>query len=141
MKTLKRLVLQHLRCLVRDCLDPLQFVYQTDIDVEDAIIYLLNRAYTHLERPQSMVRITFFDFSNAFDMFQPVWLAEKLSVIQADPDRVAWITDIPRTGTSGCDTACQMWDGHQGTILSLFLFTLYTSDFCFCIWVQRQRGG
>ena len=66
MKTFERLVLQHLRPLARDCLDPQQFEYQTDIGVEDAIIYLLHRAYTHLDRPQSMVRITFFDFSSAF---------------------------------------------------------------------------
>ena len=57
MKTLERLVLNHLRPLVRDCLDPQQFAYQTDIGMEDAIICLLPRAYTHLERPQSMVRI------------------------------------------------------------------------------------
>ncbi|KAK0139097.1 hypothetical protein N1851_024386 [Merluccius polli] len=55
MKTFERMVLEHLRPLVRDCLDPLQFAYQTDIGVEDAIICLLHRAYTHLERPQSMV--------------------------------------------------------------------------------------
>ena len=69
------MVLQHLRPLVRHCLDPLQFVYQTDINVEDAIIYLLHRANVHLERPQSMVRNTFFDFSGAFNTVQPAgWL-------------------------------------------------------------------
>ena len=129
------MVLQHLRPLVHNWLAPLQSAYSTDIAMEDAIIYLLHRAYKHLERPQSMVRITFFDFSNAFDMVQPVWLAEKLSVIQADPNLVAWITDIPRPGKSGCNTACQMWWqtklAHQGTVLSLFLYTLYTCDFCY----------
>lgn len=35
MKTLERLVLQHLRPLVGYCLDPLQFVYQIDISMED----------------------------------------------------------------------------------------------------------
>ena len=33
-----------IRPLVRDCLDPLQFAYQTDVGVEDAIICLLDRA-------------------------------------------------------------------------------------------------
>ena len=92
MKTFERLVLNNLRPLVRDCLDPLQFAYQTDVGVEDAIICLLHRAYTHLERPQSMVRIMFFDISSAFDTVQPVRLAEKLQAMHLDHDMVAWIT-------------------------------------------------
>ena len=93
MKTFERIVLEHLSPLVRNCLNPLQFAYQTDIGVEDAIIYLLHRAYSHLERPQSMVRIMFFDFSSAFDTVQPDRLAEKLQAMQVDPDMVAWITN------------------------------------------------
>ncbi|KAF7645652.1 hypothetical protein LDENG_00200560 [Lucifuga dentata] len=85
-KELERLVLRHLRSLVRDCLDPLQFVYQADISVEDAIIYLLHRASAHLEKPQrSTVRMMFF----AFNTRLALRLAEKLSVM----DLVFWITD------------------------------------------------
>ena len=62
MKTLERLVLQQLRPLVCDCLDPLQFVYQASIGVEDAIVYPFHRAYTNLDRPQITVRVMFLDF-------------------------------------------------------------------------------
>ena len=71
MKTLERLVLQHLRPLVSDCLDPLQFAYRAKVGVEDAIIYMLQRAYAHLENKGSMVRIMFFDFSSAFKEVVP----------------------------------------------------------------------
>ncbi len=66
-RTFERLVLQHRRPLVSDCLDSLQFAYQADVGVENAIIYRLHKAYTDLERPQSTVRIMFFAFSSAFD--------------------------------------------------------------------------
>ncbi|KAI4883190.1 hypothetical protein NFI96_029396, partial [Prochilodus magdalenae] len=71
MKSLERLVLTHLRPLVRPSMDPLQFAYQPGVGVDDAVIYLLHRALFHLEKPGSTVRITFFDFSSAFNTIQP----------------------------------------------------------------------
>jgi len=63
MKSLERQVLKHIRALVTEpSLDPLQFAYQPRIGEEDAIIYLLHRAYSHLEEAGSVVRVTFFDF-------------------------------------------------------------------------------
>ncbi|XP_013767117.1 ribosyldihydronicotinamide dehydrogenase [quinone]-like, partial [Pundamilia nyererei] len=50
MKTLERLILDQLRPIVRPHLDPLQFAYQLRLGTEDAIIYLLNRVYTHLDQ-------------------------------------------------------------------------------------------
>ena len=41
MKVLERLVLAHLRPLVRSSLDPLQFAYQPHVGVDNALIYLL----------------------------------------------------------------------------------------------------
>ena len=59
MKTLERLVLEQLRPMVRPFTDPLQFTYQPRLGVEDVIIYLLNRVYTHLDKPTSTVRVMF----------------------------------------------------------------------------------
>ncbi|KAI3370902.1 hypothetical protein L3Q82_007411 [Scortum barcoo] len=53
MKTLERLVLAHLRPLVSSFMDPLQFAYQPDIGVDDAVIYLLHTSLTHLEKAGS----------------------------------------------------------------------------------------
>ena len=51
MKIFERLVLNQLKPSVSEHLDPLQFAYQADIGVDDAITYLLNRALNHLEDP------------------------------------------------------------------------------------------
>ncbi|KAI4901871.1 hypothetical protein NFI96_006974 [Prochilodus magdalenae] len=50
---MERLVLEQLRPMVQPLLDPLQFAYQPRLGVEDAIIYLLNRVYAHLDKPAS----------------------------------------------------------------------------------------
>ncbi|MBN3314359.1 RTJK polymerase, partial [Atractosteus spatula] len=50
MKALERLVLSHLRPLVSSSLDTLQFAYQPNVGVKDAIIYMLQRAYSHLDK-------------------------------------------------------------------------------------------
>jgi len=39
--------------------DTLQFAYHPWVDVEDAIIYLLQRILSHLDKAGSMVRIMF----------------------------------------------------------------------------------
>ena len=60
MKTLERLVLDQLRPMVRPFSDQLQFAYQPSLGVEDCIIYLLNKVYSHLDKPASTVRVMFF---------------------------------------------------------------------------------
>ncbi|TWW68204.1 hypothetical protein D4764_19G0000020 [Takifugu flavidus] len=50
MKVMERLVLSHLRPLVSPFQDPLQFAYQPKVGVDDAVIYLLQRAYSSLDR-------------------------------------------------------------------------------------------
>ena len=41
-----------------------------EVGVEDAIIYLLQQAISHLDKAGSTVRIMFFDFSSAFNTIQ-----------------------------------------------------------------------
>ena len=93
MNTLERLVLEQLRPLVRPHLDPLQFTYQPRIGVEDAIIYLLNHAYAHLDKPRSNMRVTFFDLSSAFNTIRPALLGDNLTAMLVDPPLVSWIVD------------------------------------------------
>ena len=79
MKTLERLVLVRLRPP-----PPLQVAYQPGIGVDDAIIFLLDRSLSHLEKPGSTVRIMFFDFSSAFNI-QSTLLGEKLRGRRGEP--------------------------------------------------------
>ena len=37
--------------------DPLQFAYKQHRGVDDAILTLLHSAYTHLEKPKSLIRM------------------------------------------------------------------------------------
>ncbi|TWW54386.1 hypothetical protein D4764_0180630 [Takifugu flavidus] len=69
---------------VMERLDPLQFAYQPKVGVDDAVIYLLQRAYSSLDRLNTTVRVMFFDFSSAFNTIQPRLLRAKLEKMQMD---------------------------------------------------------
>ena len=136
MKTLERLLLRHLMPKVLHAQDPLQFAYQTGVGVEDAILYLLHRAHSHLDKGAGTVRIIFLDFSSAFNTIQPLILQNKLSAMQVDPHLITWITnyliDRPqfvRLKDTTSDILISSTGAPQGTVLAPLLFTLYTSDF------------
>ncbi|TWW69303.1 putative RNA-directed DNA polymerase from transposon BS [Takifugu flavidus] len=138
MKTLERLVLNHLRPLVSSFMDPLQFAYQPSIGVDDAIIYLLHSSLTHLEKAGSTVRIMFFDFSSTFNTIQPRLLGDKLQVAGVDHHLTTWILDyltqrpqFVRVKGSESDRLLCSTGVPQGTVLAPFLFTLYTADFSY----------
>ena len=90
MKAFERLVLYYIRTSVSTQIDPLQFAYQPNISVDDALIYMLQRAYTHLDTSDASVRITFFDFSSAFNTIQPRLLGEKIEKMKVDSSLVLW---------------------------------------------------
>jgi len=87
MKTLESLVLVQLRPLVSSSLDPLQF------GVDDAVIFLLQRCFSHLEKAGSTVRVMFFDFFSALNTIQPLLLRDKLVQTRVDHHLTAWILD------------------------------------------------
>lgn len=89
MKIMERLVLAHMGPPVDSVMDPLQFAYKLQVGVEDAIIYMLQRVYSHLDRAGSMVRIMFFDFSSAFNTIQPALLGGKMDVMQVDSSLIS----------------------------------------------------
>ena len=83
-----------------------------------------------------MVRIMFFDFSSAFNTIKPSLLAEKLAVMSVEDTLVAWTHDYltdrhQYVRLQGCQSEMAVCStgAPQGTVLSPFLFTLYTSDF------------
>ena len=73
----------------------------------------------------------FFDFSGAFITIQPAVLCEKLEKIHMDASAFAWITDYLTNRPHFCETekVISSTGAPWGTVLSPFLFTLYTSDF------------
>ena len=95
MKTLERLVLVHLCLLVGPFVDPLHFAYQPGIRVDDAIVFLLDRSLSQLEKPGSTVRIMFFDFSSAFNTIQPALLGDRLGLAGVNKYLTSWILRLP----------------------------------------------
>ncbi|TWW71212.1 putative RNA-directed DNA polymerase from transposon BS [Takifugu flavidus] len=102
MKTMERIVLTHLRQLMDSKMDPLQF------------------AYRHC----------------AFNTIQPSLLRGKIEGAGVDCHLAAWTTDYltnrlqyMRLRDCEFDVVVCNPGAPQGTVLSPFLFTLYTSDF------------
>ena len=127
-------------------IDPLQFAYRKNRSVDDALLYVLNNIYSHLEKAGSSVRIMFYDFSSAFNTIQPHLLTKKLMKMNLSPYTILWILDYltnrpqfvkinspsadPKSGSQlfMSDTVFTNTGCPQGTVLSPYLFSIYTSD-------------
>lgn len=61
--------------------------------MDDAILYLLHRPYSHLERLTSMVGVMVVDFSGEFNTTHALLLQEKLGAMKTDNTMVSRIMD------------------------------------------------
>lgn len=75
MKVFERLVLDHLKQVMCDAEDKLQFAYKNGVG----------------ETPNSTIRVTFFVFSSAFDTIQPVLLRNKMVNVGLELSMVNWL--------------------------------------------------
>ncbi|KAI3353870.1 hypothetical protein L3Q82_005077 [Scortum barcoo] len=124
---MERLLLRHLRPQTHHSLDPLQFVYREKTGVEDAIIFLLHRSLSHLDRGSGAVRITFLDFSSAFSTIQPLLLRDKLTemgvgITPGGMDHRLHDWQNPqyvRLGDCRSDTVASSTDEHRRELCSL----------------------
>lgn len=115
---------------IRYFTDPLQFSYQPNISVDDCLIFMLQRVYAHLDNPGATVRIMFLDFSNAFNSIQPELLVRRWG--DAGGAGACFLGDwLFNCQTTVCVSETVLWGTGvpQGTVLSTFLFSLYTSNF------------
>ena len=136
MKVFEKVVLSHLQAEVAAFMDPFQFAYQKRRSVDDAILYVLNNLYSHLDKPESSIRLMFYDFSSAFNTIQPHILADKLIDCNMHAFTVLWVLDyltnrpqfVKLTDNVKSDVICTKTGASQGTVLSPFLFSVYTAD-------------
>ncbi|KAG1663833.1 Patj [Nymphon striatum] len=139
MKVCEEFFLQHLKPLVNSFLDPLQFAYQPSRGCDDAILFTLEKLYSHLEKSHCghSARVMFFDFSSAFNTIQPHKLAKKLCNMDVPTDFIKWIinyltnrTQYVRLSPSvQSEIVTSSTGAPQGTKCAPFLFILYTSDY------------
>ena len=140
MKSVERLVLKLLKSVTLSYLDPLQFAYQAKRNTEDAILYSLEKLYSHLEMTKAgnSARIVYFDFSSAFNTIQPCLLGKKLVKMNVSPNIITWVVNYLTSRQQFVHLKCSESSSSnltsdtgapQGTVLAPFLFILYTSDF------------
>ena len=72
--------------------DLLQFSYQPNVSVDNAVISLQQKAHSSLYKPNTSICITLFDFSSTFNTIQPRLLRGNLVDMQVDSSLIAWIT-------------------------------------------------
>ncbi|KAK0154420.1 hypothetical protein N1851_003487 [Merluccius polli] len=123
--------------LARPSQDPLQFTYQPHVGVDDSIIYLLQKAYSSLDGPNTSVRIVFFDFSSAFNTIQPRLLRAKLGNTRVGGAPRHLGRQLSDRKTAVCEitgTVCLISYIRPPRELYCppFLFTTYTADFKYC---------
>ncbi|KAI3357346.1 hypothetical protein L3Q82_015779 [Scortum barcoo] len=73
MKCFERIVfiLKHIKDIIPVGLDQYQFAYRENRSTEDAVSIALHTALTHLQLPNTYVRMLFVDFSSAFNTVIP----------------------------------------------------------------------
>ncbi|KAK3546210.1 hypothetical protein QTP70_025211 [Hemibagrus guttatus] len=94
MKCFERLVLPHIKASIPTDLDSHQFAYCGNRSMEDAISTALHTSLSHLEHPNSYVRMLFVDFSSAFNTIVPHKLVDKLNNLGLTITLCSWILDF-----------------------------------------------
>ncbi|KAI4902473.1 hypothetical protein NFI96_003095 [Prochilodus magdalenae] len=145
LQTMERLLLNHLRPQVHHAEDPLQFAYREKVGVEDAILYLLHRTHSHLDKGGCAVRVMFFDFSSAFNTIQQLLRDKLMKMVGWTCTWSPGFTDYrepshrettacqdqekKKTGTAPLITVISSTGAPQGLFSLQSCSPLYTSDF------------
>ncbi|XP_071959521.1 uncharacterized protein [Antedon mediterranea] len=135
-KCLEKIVLRQLLDQTKLFLDPLQFAYQSNRSVEDAVLFHLHNIYQHLDVPKSYVRCLYIDFSSAFNTVEPGSLVRKLKEMNVNDTLTSWIYNfltkrfqyVKLNGILS-DKRTVSIGTPQGSVISPMLFSLFTSSF------------
>ncbi|XP_054878112.1 uncharacterized protein LOC129352927 [Poeciliopsis prolifica] len=94
MKCFERILLRYIRHFIPADLDSLQFAYRANRSTEDAVSITLHTALSHLQHPNTYVRMLFVDFSSAFNTVIPDKLVLKLLKVGLPASLCHWIIDF-----------------------------------------------
>ena len=135
-KIMEKMVQKHLAKTLKDQLDPMQFAYQPNRDVEDAVLTLVHNTLSHAESPNAYTRILFIDFSSAFNTIRPTILKKKMASLQVNECTIKWILNFMTNrqqyvtvGNVSSSTLTTSTGAPQGCVLSPLCYNIYTNDF------------
>ena len=136
MKVFESILKEITLSLVGGMLDPLQFAYQAGKGVEDAKLFIIDRALKHLDKPRSHARLLFADFSSAFNKVQPHILINRLASHFRRPDQLLMLflnflterTQQVLVNGKLSNSVVTSTGSPQGCVLSPLLFILYTDS-------------
>lgn len=135
MKCMEKLVLQEIRPMLKQYMDPFQFAYTEHRSVDDATITCVHNISEHLDKQKTYVRALFIDFSSAFNTILPDILMQKLKAFSIPDDIRCWVLNFlvnrkqaVRVNSTMSDVITTSTGAPQGCVLSPVLFTIYTSD-------------
>ncbi len=90
-KCFERLVITHIKDSIPVDLDQYQFAYRANRSTEDAICVAMHAALSHLEKPNTYIRMLFVDYSSAFNTIVPSQLINKLHALGLTPSTCNWL--------------------------------------------------
>ncbi|KAK3514591.1 hypothetical protein QTP70_021641, partial [Hemibagrus guttatus] len=126
MRLFERLVLAYLKNITGPLVDPLQFAYQANESVDDAVNMGLHFNLQHLDKSGTYVRLLFVDFSSAFNKLNqlsvPSSICQWITSFLTDRQQLMKLGEFTSNSRSTSIGAC------QGCVLSSLLFSLYSND-------------
>ena len=136
MKSLERILLQHLTSITKDKFDPCQFAYKKGCGTEDAVVTLVHLISKHLDKSnKNHARVLFLDFSSAFNTIQSDILVSKMVQLELNPYLIHWYASfltnrvqMVKVNTTLSSALTTNVGAPQGCVSSAVLFTLYTDS-------------
>ncbi len=147
MKCFERLILYYIKANIPTDLDNHHLAYCRSRSTEDAISIALHTSLSHLQHPDTYIRMLFVDFSSAFNRVVPHKLVKKLSNLGLNTTLCSWILDFlsnrpqnVRVGDHFSSTLTLNTGTPQGCVLSPTHITLFTHD-CKSIYSSCRNTG
>ncbi|GFO27611.1 reo_6 protein [Plakobranchus ocellatus] len=136
MKCFESFVLKYLHSFLPRDFDPFQFAYRCNRSIEDAIAINYHEILNHLETKKAYARISFIDFSSAFNTIIPQKLYDKLLLELNLPVKLCnWILDfllnrpqVVKIGKNISSSITLNTGTPQGCPLSPKLYSISTYD-------------
>ncbi|CDQ94185.1 unnamed protein product [Oncorhynchus mykiss] len=129
--------------IIPDTLYPLKFTYRHNRSTNEANSIALHTTLSHLDKRNICVRMLFIDYSTAFNTVVLTELITMLRTLGLNISLCYWILDfltgrpqVVRVGNNMSAMLILNTGAHQGCVLSVLLYSLFTHD-CMAMVVDK----